>query len=124
MAAHLTFDEVSRANLERCMEWHPGGLNEWSMTDWACAMAGEAGEVCNAIKKLRRLEDGVPSANNEADTELAIDKIATEIGDTFIYLDLLAQSLGIDMATAVRDTFNRVSEREGFPYRLEAEASA
>lgn len=45
--------------------------------------------------------------------------VATEIGDTVVYLDLLAQRLGLSLEKCIRDTFNRVSEREGFPERLE-----
>lgn len=40
------------------------------------------------------------------------------IGDTVVYLDLLAQRLGLRLEDCVRDTFNRISEREGFPERI------
>jgi NTP pyrophosphatase (non-canonical NTP hydrolase) len=114
----LTFAHVSATNLERSLLWHKGGLEEWSVSDWACAMAGEAGEVCNAVKKLNRIDKDVQQNVGPQTREQAIAAIATEIGDTFMYLDLLAQRLGIDTAQAVRDTFNRISEREGFPQRL------
>ncbi len=80
-------------------------------------MCGEAGEAANAAKKLKRAETGLQQANGmtEEDCRAAL---AQEIGDTYLYLDLLAQRCGIDMYEAVRDTFNRVSEREGFPQRL------
>jgi hypothetical protein len=45
-------------------------------------------------------------------------KFATEIGDTFIYLDLLATFYELSMERCVVDTFNRVSEREGFPDKI------
>lgn len=116
----LTFRQVSRINLERAHEWHKGGLEEWSVSDWGVAMAGEAGEVCDAIKKLRRIECAVESGNlnQPKSREEAIAAIAQEIGDTFIYLDLLAQRLGLNIEDGIRDTFNRISEREGFGYRL------
>ena len=108
-----TFERISRKNKERCAIWHIGGINDWSPTDWACAMAGEAGEVCNAIKKLRRQEDNIRQAESSNIRQELIDDVKTEIGDTFLYLDLLAQRLGINMEQAVVDTFNRVSKREG-----------
>lgn len=114
----LTFAEVSSVGLDRAMLWHPGGLDEWTVSDWACAMAGEAGEVCNAVKKLRRIETGAQQTKGPRTREEAVAEIAKEIGDTYLYLDLLAQRLGIDIAEAIRSTFNRVSEREGFPQRL------
>jgi NTP pyrophosphatase (non-canonical NTP hydrolase) len=114
----LTMGEVSRAGLDRALLWHPGGLEEWTASDWGIAMAGEAGEVCNAIKKLNRLRTGAASANNPASEAEALAKVAEEIADTYLYLDLLAQRLGIDISEAVVAKFNRVSEREGFPQRL------
>ena len=40
-------------------------------------------------------------------------EISHEIADVVIYLDLLAQSYGIDLGTAVRRKFNVVSDRRG-----------
>lgn len=116
----LTFAAVSQVNLERAYEWHKGGLEEWSVSDWGVAMAGEAGEVCDAIKKLRRIECLIESNNlkQPRDKDRAIAQIAQEIGDTFIYLDLLAQRLSLNIEDCIRDTFNRISEREGFSYRI------
>jgi NTP pyrophosphatase (non-canonical NTP hydrolase) len=114
----MEFNHVSTINKARALEWHKGGLEEWSVADWSNAMAGEAGEVCNAVKKLRRIETVVQQVVGPQTREEAVAKIATEIGDTYLYLDLLAQRLGINIEDAIRDTFNRVSEREGFPHRL------
>ena len=114
----MNFREVSFVNKARALEWHKGGLEEWSVADWSTAMAGEAGEVCNAVKKLRRIETNTQQANGPRTREEAVTEIAKEIGDTFLYLDLLAQRLGINIEDAIRDTFNRVSEREGFSHRL------
>ena len=101
----LTFEELSAANLARQeLYFHP--LNAWNYTDWACAAAGELGEACNLIKKWRRGED------------VSIDEIAKEIADTVIYLDLLSQRLGIDLGEAVREKFNRVSDRVGAPIKF------
>lgn len=112
-----TFEKVSEVNLERCKAWHPKGLAEWSPTDWGCAMAGEAGELCNVLKKIRRLDGGIERCNRGTREELQA-MAATEIGDVYLYLDLLCQRLGLDMWECIRDTFNRVSEREDLPQRL------
>lgn len=120
--AKLTFVEVSQVSLERALLWHPGGLEEWSVADWACAMAGEAGECCNAVKKYRRLEQNLQQKLGPQDCETAKAAIAQEIGDTFIYLDLLAQRLGLNIEDCIRNTFNRVSVREGFPQRLKEDS--
>ena len=41
-----------------------------------------------------------------------------ELADTVAYADLLAQYYGIDLGRAVREKFNHVTERAGFPERL------
>ncbi|MEW8194583.1 MAG: MazG-like family protein [Candidatus Thiodiazotropha sp.] len=105
------------ANIERCEEvFHP--LNDWSPTDWACAMAGEAGEVCNAVKKLRRLDDG---ANTEKDPQTeaeALHDIGAELADTIIYCDLLAARLGLDLSVEIQAKFNKVSRRMNSKVRI------
>jgi len=119
MSQRWTFAEIARLNRARCERWHPGFPDDgWTGADWSNAMAGEAGEACNVVKKLRRYDFGIQQAAADARPEL-LAKLATEIGDTFLYLDLLAQHYGLDLAQCVVDTFNRVSVREGFPELLE-----
>lgn len=120
----LTFGELREANATRCKRWHPSGALEWSISDWAVAMAGEAGEICNAVKKLNRIRDGLANLN-EADRlldtqEKAVAAIGEEIADTLIYLDLLALRLGLDLAAEVVKKFNATSSRYGFPEKLPA----
>lgn len=116
----LTLAQISATNLDRAMTWHKGGIEEWSVADWGCAMGGEAGECLDAIKKLRRVEESVPSNNRKQPEgrEAAIKAIAQEIGDTFLYLDLLAARLGLKIEDCIVETFNRVSVRENLPQRL------
>lgn len=114
---HATFQYVSQINKDRAIEWHKGSLDTWSPNDWFAAMVGEAGELANALKKVKRLDDGIERTDRGSREEL-LQKVATEIGDTFIYLDLLCQRMGLDMYTCISDTFNRVSRREGFPHKL------
>ena|SRR5689334_13880222 len=122
----LTFREVSALNAKRAKRWHRGfPLCEdgWTGADWSNAMCGEAGEVANVVKKLRRIETAIHQAEqgdntDEAYSAMLTKKLATEIGDTFIYLDLLAQFYGLRMENCVTDTFNRVSKREGFPEKI------
>ena len=96
----LTFFELRRANIARCQEvFHP--LASWSPTDWACALAGETGEACNLIKKLRR---GEP---------VDVGQILLELADVVIYADLLAARLGMSLNDFVMWKFNEVSLRRG-----------
>jgi NTP pyrophosphatase (non-canonical NTP hydrolase) len=103
---------LSQTNLKRCLLWHPNGLEEWSISDWAVAAAGEMGEVCDAVKKMNRARDGLQGKTSDAEA------VGKEIADTVIYLDLLAQRLGFDLADLVEQKFNEVSDREGFDIKL------
>lgn len=118
----LTFKEVTQLNLARCNRWHEHGITDWSIADWAVAMAGEAGEACNAVKKLRRVEDEIANISDPArqlsTREEAIRQIGEELADTFLYLNLLACRLGINLADEIVVKFNKTSERYGFPERL------
>lgn len=120
--ASLNFDSLRIVSRDRCRRWHPGGMDEWSVSDWAVAMLGEAGEACNAIKKLRRIETGALNINDPGrqltERNTAIAAIGEELADTMIYLDLLAQRLGINLADEVVKKFNATSARYGFPERL------
>ena len=121
-AETLTFAEITAVNVARCNRWHKGGINDWTPERWMTATAGELGEAANALKKLFRIDDDIANIS-EADRQIstrqeAIDKIAEEVADTFIYLNLFACRLGIDLADAVVKKFNSTSERYGFPERL------
>jgi NTP pyrophosphatase (non-canonical NTP hydrolase) len=114
----LTFSELRRVNEDRAKTWHQGGLSEWSLNDWGIAMVGEAGEVAGALKKLKRLRDQIASNNNPVTEEVALQNLWTEIGDTLVYLDLLATVSGTTLEKCVVETFNRISVRENLPHRL------
>lgn len=96
----LSFEELRKVNVRRTEQiFHK--VFDWSPTDWATAMAGECGEACNKIKKLRRGE------------QIPTSEIADELADLVIYADLLAERLGVDLGQAVVTKFNRVSEFKG-----------
>ncbi len=106
----MTLKELRNYNIKRCEQvFHK--VNHWTPAEWACAMAGEAGEVCNAVKKLRRIADGTNTDKDPKTEFAAILSIAEEIADTIIYADLLAARLGIDLESIVKSKFNKVSRR-------------
>lgn len=89
---------------------HP--ISGWSMSDWMTATMGELGEAANIAKKLNRVRDGIPG-NDQTEAELRT-ALADELADTFIYLDLLAQSQGISLEEAVTSKFDRTSQKIGY----------
>lgn len=114
----MTFGQFSEANRLRCESEkgfnHP--LSGWSTADWMTALVGEVGEAANVVKKLNRYRYGVPG-NKLSEAELR-DQLRKELGDVFVYLDLIAQSLGFNIADAAIDVFNAKSAEIGYPYRV------
>lgn len=110
----MIIDDFSVANRKRCESPHGFNhkLSDWSLSDWMTATLGELGEAANIAKKLNRVRDGIPG-NRESESELRA-ALADEIADTFIYLDLLCQSQGIDLEQAVRSKFHRTSQKIGY----------
>ena len=115
----LTFAALMAINVERCQRWHPGFPDDdtWTLSDWSNAMAGEAGEACNVVKKIRRYETGQFGLLDPPEEDLK-PMLAHEIADVLLYAFLLAHKAGIDLEQAVREKFNIVSERQDFPERL------
>lgn len=101
-------------NRKRCEA--PNGFNHkleaWTASDWMTAVVGKLGEAANIVKKLNRVRDGVPG--NKETVEQLRDKLSRELADTYIYLDLLCQSQGIDLENTVYEVFNNKSMEIGY----------
>lgn len=120
----LTFDDLRRANIERLPQFrNKHGVfahtkrdgSDWDRAAWLEALVGEVGEYANKSKKYRRGDISHREFMAEAKSELA---------DIQTYLDLLAHSLGIDLAQATIDKFNVVSYRVRSDVRLSHELGA
>jgi NTP pyrophosphatase (non-canonical NTP hydrolase) len=75
-------------------------------------VAGETGELMEAIKKFLRGMRGIKGST------ASLADIAEEMGDVLVSLDLLANMLGIDLGNAVRHKFNKTSEKYDLSTRL------
>jgi NTP pyrophosphatase (non-canonical NTP hydrolase) len=115
-AGPLTFDAFRAANATRCLRWHPEGI-EWSASDWMTAIVGELGELARLIKMRNRERDGLPG-NKFSPTD---EQIGKEAADVLTYLDLFCAMHGIDLGRAAAMKFNEVSQRVGFPDRIEVD---
>jgi len=118
LKAEITFAEFSRVNRLRCesLDGFRHQLTDWSTSDWFVAILGELGEAANVAKKLNRVRDGIPG-NKETPEQLAA-KLQNELADAFVYLDLLAQSLGFSIGEAAVAVFNAKSAEIGSPHRM------
>jgi NTP pyrophosphatase (non-canonical NTP hydrolase) len=103
MTDGITFNVLRDANRNRQTEW-PGN-DKADVAFRAIELAGEAGEVAEAVKKFLRAERGIKGSTATR------EDIADEMGDLLVSLDLLADELGIDLGAAVRRKFNATSEK-------------
>jgi NTP pyrophosphatase (non-canonical NTP hydrolase) len=71
----------------------------------ALGLAGEAGEVCEKIKKIMRDKDG----DFTVDDSLSIGK---ELGDVLWYLAALCYELDLDLSTIARLNLNKLESRK------------
>ena len=103
MTDGLTFNMLRDANRRRQQEW-PGN-DKADVAFRALEVAGEAGEVCEKVKKFLRAERGIKGSTATR------EDIASEMGDLLVSLDLLADELGIDLGDAARRKFNETSAK-------------
>jgi NTP pyrophosphatase (non-canonical NTP hydrolase) len=109
--------ELRELNRERCNRWHDPMTDDWSLGDWGNAFGGEAGELQNVVKKLRRHEAGASLAYNTPELSVLRDKFAEEVADVLLYLDLLCWKAGVTpdlLVVALREKFNLVSRAQGW----------
>ncbi|NVK36161.1 MAG: nucleotide pyrophosphohydrolase [Rhodobacteraceae bacterium] len=106
----MDFGRLREVNDARRREW-PGD-EQADLGFRALEVAGEAGELCEAMKKYLRQQKGI------AGSTATLDDIADEMADCLIAVDLLASQLGIDLGQAVARKFNRTSEKYGLKTRF------
>lgn len=109
----MNLNELRQQNESRRLRWQgDGAKSQGSLSFAMMELAGEAGEACNAAKKIERAENGWKGGDPD------ISKLADELADVVICADLAAIRAGIDLAAAVARKFNATSEKHGFPERL------
>lgn len=111
----LDFENLRTKNAIRCRDKYHD-IFDWTPTDWACAVAGETGEMCNFVKKLKRLDSINFNKTRQAtdvtlQPEELIENIGKELADIVIYCDLLAQRLNLNLGTEVIKKFNLTSDK-------------
>lgn len=109
-----TFDGFQAENKRRCEgDANHAGFGHgvawdnpyWPLQNWALAIAGEAGELCNLVKKCLRGDFTVQSKKTE---------LLNELADIITYCDLAISSLGGETGPTVWAKFDEVSARIGW----------
>lgn len=112
----IDYPTLRTANEARQLEWDED--NQITLAYRGNEFAGEAGEVCNVIKKLERERMGIRGSRD------TVEHLAEELADTVICADLIAMQAGIDLDAAVAYKFNATSEKVGLPQRLRTLSAA
>jgi hypothetical protein len=109
----LSFKRLRQFGVARCIKHFHRQINEWSPTDWGCAMAGETGEACNILKKMKRIADNPESVplDKVEEYQTLKGKLADELADIQTYLDLTAARFDLDLGEITVKKFNEVSDR-------------
>lgn len=107
----LTFEKLREINSRRNLTLHElYKCRNWDEVDWSNAIAGEAGEICNATKKRSR--------GAKPEDQIPLLELGKEIADTVLYCDLLASHLGLKLEDLVELKFNEVSDRYNCDIKL------
>ena len=81
---------------------------QFDIFDWALAIAGESGELCNLLKKVKRKDFLISDKKKE---------ILQELADIITYCDLAMTNLEANTEEELIDKFKIVSKR--FDYASE-----
>lgn len=77
----------------------------------ALGLAGEAGELCNKIKKLVRDAENFPIQTEKIPAEVRA-KLASELGDCAWYLANLAADLQLNLGEIFADNTHKLASRQ------------
>ena len=102
-------NDLRTANKMRNVEWQATSTqgSKYELSFRGCELAGEAGEVCNVVKKLERERLGFAGSRD------SIEHLAEELADVIICADLIGMKTGIDIWNAVVKKFNATSSKLG-----------
>lgn len=104
----MTFSEFQAMNRARCEAGFKHSVEphgSWPFQNWALAIAGESGELCNLVKKVLRGDFPLEDKRVE---------LLKELADIITYADLMVSSLSGDTGTEVLSKFQEVSRRIGY----------
>lgn len=106
----MDFETLRAANQERHVEWAAGA--EIPLSFRGLELAGEAGEACNELKKLERHRLGMAGGKDD------LQGLREELADVLICVDLIAMDLDIDLGQALKEKFNKTSEKYDLATRI------
>lgn len=98
-------EQLRLKNKSRHKEW--AADESISLSFRGTELGGEAGEVLNELKKLERARLGMAGGKTD------LQGLREELADVIISVDLIAMDLNLDLESAIREKFNKTSDKHG-----------
>lgn len=103
MSDQLTFADYQRLSGRTAV--YPGRDDDEIAAYPALGLAGEAGEVCEHVKKIIRDDDGML-------TEERRQKLKKELGDVLWYVAALCTELDLEMGEIAQANIDKLADRQ------------
>ena len=105
--------ELHEANAERAIEWETGASYPFDLAFFGLELAGEAGELCNKLKKHIREQKGARGSRT------SLGEIKGEMADTIISLDNISRLLCFgSLGSMIAPKFNETSDKYGLSTKM------
>lgn len=123
----VTMDELRINELNDYQEkalrtWKDAGSIESRLQNVALGLAGEAGEVADAMKKAIHHGHGFKSVKSTKESKaVSTDDLAKELGDIMYYVSVGAHELGYTLQEIAEININKLAKR--YPEGFSVEAS-
>ena len=111
----ISFQDLRDANVTRCIEWMGHKPDRKNLAFHGLELGGEVGEALNIMKKLERGQMGMPG---ELNLIAGMHKLAKELADVVVCVDIIASLYGINLADEIEAKFNETSDKHGFETHL------
>ena len=105
MIQRMTFDAFQEVNARRCREVWSEELKDWTLDDWAHALAAEVGEVNQVFVRVK--QGRLPQSEKRAE-------LLKELADVICFADLMVTALQGNTEAVVIAKFDEVSVRHGW----------
>lgn len=105
MTQRMTFDAFQEVNARRCREVWSEELKDWTLDDWAHALAAEVGEVNEVFVRVK--QNRLPQAEMRCE-------LLKELADVICFADLMITALHGNTEAVLIAKFDEISVRHGW----------
>ena len=101
----MELNEYQKKALETA-NYHEEGDTQWDDVNYCvCGLCGEAGEVANKFKKVKRDDHKIITEKRRMD-------LAHELGDVLWYVAMCANELGLELEAIAQMNYEKLKSRQ------------